>query len=379
MYDTDVLVVGAGPSGLTLAASLVKKGVATTVVDAQAAGANTSRAAVVNSRTLEVLDGLDVSRRLVKEGVQAPRFTIRDGRRILIPVDFSVLPTGFAYSLMVPQATTERLLLDRLIELGGKVIRPKRLASVRQDADGATATFDDGDVIRARYVVGADGIHSTVREQAAIGFEGGVYHESFALADVRLRGEAPADEVILFWAKAGLTVVAPLPGDIFRIVAPVPDAPEEPSAEFIQQLLDERGLGAGRMVVTEVIWGSRFRIHHRVADSYRAGRLLLVGDAAHVHSPAGGQGMNLGIQDGVALADALAAVLSGAPDSVLDEYSAARRPIAQQVVEMTDRLTRLATLPRAARPIRNVVIGLVGRIPAVQRALAMRLSGLVYR
>jgi 2-polyprenyl-6-methoxyphenol hydroxylase-like FAD-dependent oxidoreductase len=379
MYDTDVLVIGAGPSGLTLAASLVKKGVATTVVDAQPAGANTSRAAVVNARTLEVLDDLDVSRRLVKEGVQAPRFTIRDGRRLLIPVDFSVLPTEYPYSLMVPQATTERLLLDRLIELGGAVIRPKMLTSVRQDADGVTATFDDGDVIRARYAVGADGIHSTVREQAAIGFEGGVYQESFTLADVRLRGEAPADEVILFWAKAGLTVVAPLPGNIFRIVAPVPDAPEEPSAEFIQQILDERGLGAGRMVVTEVIWGSRFRIHHRVADTYRAGRLLLAGDAAHVHSPAGGQGMNLGIQDGVALADGLAAVLGGANDSVLDEYSAARRPIAQQVVEMTDRLTRLATLPRAARPIRNVAIGMAGRIPAVQRALAMRLSGLVYR
>jgi 2-polyprenyl-6-methoxyphenol hydroxylase-like FAD-dependent oxidoreductase len=379
MYDTDVLVVGAGPSGLTLATSLVKKGVATTVVDAQAAGANTSRAAVVNSRTLEVLDGLDVSRRLVKEGVQAPRFTIRDGRRVLIPVDFSELPTDYAYSLMVPQATTERLLLERLTELGGSVIRPKTLVSVEQDAKGATATFEDGDVIRARYVVGADGIHSTVREQAAIGFEGGVYQESFALADVRLWGEAPADEVILFWAKAGLTVVAPLPGDIFRVVAPVPDAPEEPSAQFIQQLLDERGLGAGRVIVTDVIWGSRFRIHHRVADSYRAGRLLLAGDAAHVHSPAGGQGMNLGIQDGIALADALAAVLSGAPESRLDEYSAARRPIAQQVVEMTDRLTRLATLPRAARPIRNVAISAVGRIPAVQRALAMRLSGLVYR
>ncbi|MBE1549711.1 2-polyprenyl-6-methoxyphenol hydroxylase-like FAD-dependent oxidoreductase [Mycobacterium sp. OAS707] len=379
MYDTDVLVVGAGPSGLTLAASLVNKGVATTVVDAQPAGANTSRAAVVNSRTLEVLAGLDVSRRLVKEGVQAPRFTIRDGSRTLIPVDFSALPTDYAYSLMVPQATTERLLLDRLTELGGTVIRPKRLASVRQDADGVTATFDDGDVLRARYVVGADGIHSTVREQAGIGFEGDVYQESFTLADVRLRGDVPADEVILFWAKAGLTVVAPLPGDIYRIVAPVPDAPEEPSAEFVQQLLDERGLGVGRMVVTEVIWGSRFRIHHRVADTYRAGRLLLAGDAAHVHSPAGGQGMNLGIQDGVALADALAAVLGGAPDSVLDEYTAARRPIAQQIVEMTDRLTRLATLPRALRPIRNVAISAVGRIPAVQRALAMRLSGLVYR
>ena len=242
-----------------------------------------------------------------------------------------------------------------------------------------TATFDDGDIIRARYAVGADGIHSTVREQSGIGFEGGVYGESFVLADVRLSGEAPADEVILFWAKAGLTVVAPLPGDIFRIVAPVADAPEEPSAQYIQQILDSRGPGAGRMVVTDVVWGSRFRIHHRVANTYRAGRLLLSGDAAHVHSPAGGQGMNLGIQDAVALADALAGVLGGAPDSTLDDYSAARRPIAQQVVEMTDRLTRLATLPRAARPIRNAAIGMAGLIPAVQRALAMRLSGLVHR
>ncbi len=265
---------------------------------------------------------------------------------------------------MVPQSTTEKLLLDRLVELGGSVIRPKTLTSITQDADGVTATFDDGDVIRARYAVGADGINSIVREQAGIGFEGGEYGESFVLADVRLNGEAPVDEVMLFWAKAGMTVVAPLPGDIFRIVAPVADAPEEPSADFVQQILDSRGSGAGRMVVTDVIWGSRFRIHHRVADTYRAGRLLLSGDAAHVHSPAGGQGMNLGIQDGVALADALARVLAGEPDSVLDDYSATRRPIAQQVVEMTDRLTRLATLPRAARPVRNVFIGMARPDPA---------------
>jgi 2-polyprenyl-6-methoxyphenol hydroxylase-like FAD-dependent oxidoreductase len=379
MYDTDILVIGAGPSGLTLAASLVKRGIATTIVDRQAAGANTSRAAVVNARTLEVLEDIDVATRLVNEGIQAPRFSIRDRARTLIPIDFSELPTDYPYSLMVPQSTTEKLLLDRLVELGGSVIRPKTLASITKDDNSVTATFDDGDVIRARYAVGADGIHSTVREQAGIGFQGGLYDESFALADVRLTGEAPVDEVILFWAKAGLTVVAPLPGGIFRIVAPVADPPDQPSAQFVQQILDSRGPGAGRMVVTDVIWGTRFRIHHRVADTFRAGRILLSGDAAHVHSPAGGQGMNLSIQDGVALNATLAAVLGGRPDTLLDEYSAARRPIARQVVTMTDRLTRLATVPSAARPIRNTAIGLAGRIPAVRRALAWRLSGLVYR
>jgi 2-polyprenyl-6-methoxyphenol hydroxylase-like FAD-dependent oxidoreductase len=378
MYDTDVLVVGAGPTGLALATSLVARGIATTVVDRQAAGANTSRAAVVNARTLEVLEPLDVTRRLVKEGVQAPRFTIRDRQRTLIPIDFSVLPTQYAYSLMVPQSTTERLLLDRLTELGGSVLRPKTLTTITQDADGVTAVFDDGDVIRARYAVGADGIRSVVREHAGIGFEGGVYEESFVLADVRLSGGAPHDEVILFWAKAGLTVVAPLPDGVHRIVAPVTEAPEEPSAAFVQQILDTR-VGAGQLAVTEVVWGSRFRIHHRVADTYRAGRLLLAGDAAHVHSPAGGQGMNLGIQDGVALGEALAAVIAGGPESLLDDYSSARRPMARDVVTMTDRLTRLATLPRAARPIRNAAISLASRVPRVRRALAWRLSGLVYR
>jgi 2-polyprenyl-6-methoxyphenol hydroxylase-like FAD-dependent oxidoreductase len=379
MYDTDVLVVGAGPTGLALAASLVARGVRTTVVDQQAAMAHTSRAGAVNARTLEVLEDLDVSRRLVKEGVVAPRFTIRDRRRTLMRLDFGGLATDYPYTLLVPQNITEKLLLDRLVELGGTVLRPKALTTITQDSDGVTALFDDGTTIRARYAVGADGIHSVVREQAGIGFHGGAYEESFVLADVRMTGDVPVDEVILFWATAGLTVVAPLPDGSYRIVAPVSDAPESPSVELIQQLLDTRGPGAGRMVVTDVIWGSRFRIHHRVADTYRAGRLLLAGDAAHVHSPAGGQGMNLGIQDAVVLADALARVLAGEPDSLLDDYSESRRPIAQQVVEMTDRLTRLATLPRAARPVRNAAIGLAGRVPSVRRALAMRLSGLVYR
>lgn len=376
MDDTDVLVIGAGPTGLTLAAALLDLGIRVTVVDKLAAGANTSRAAAVNARTLEVLDGLDVARRMVKDGLIAPRFTMRQGRRILMPVDFSDLPTRYPFTLMLSQADTERLLLERLHELGGDVVRPKTLSRLAQDPDDVTATFDDGDAVRARYVVGADGVHSTVREQAEIGFTGGEFAESFTLADVRVSGEAPRDEVILFYARAGLTVLAPLPGDVFRVVAPTAAAPQLPSAGFVQALLDARGFGPGATKVTELLWGSRFHIQHRVADTYRAGRLLLAGDAAHVHSPAGGQGMNLGITDAIALAAVLAQVLQGGSDAALDAYSTAQRRRAERVLRLTGRLTRTATLPGPLRPIRNTGMRLAAAVPGVRRQLAMQLSGL---
>lgn len=376
MNDTDVLVVGAGPTGLTLAASLIAQGNRAIVVDKLPEGQNTSRAAAVNARTLEVLEDLDVARRMVKAGLIAQRFTMRQGPRILMPVDFSQLPTQHPYTLMLSQADTERLLLERLHELGGQVTRPKTLSRITQYATGITATFDDGEIIRASYVVGADGMHSTVREQAGIGFAGGEFAESFTLADVRVSGKAPRDEVILFYANDGLTVLAPLPDDIFRIVAPTKDAPEQPSAEFVQQLMDARAFGPGQTKVTELLWGTRFYIHHRVAERYRAGRVLLAGDAAHVHSPAGGQGMNLGITDAIALAAALSTVLHGGNESALDAYGTAQRQRAEQVLKLTGRLTRMATLPRPLRPIRNEATRLAARIPAVRRRLAFQLSGL---
>ena len=376
MNDTDVLVVGAGPTGLALGASLIAHGVRAVLVDTLAEGQNTTRAAAVNARTLEVLEDLDVARRMVKAGLIAPRFTMREGRQTLVSIDFSALPTKHPYTLMLSQADTERLLLERLHEPGGHVIRPKTLGRVAQEADGVTATFDDGEIIRASYVVGADGMHSTVREQAGIGFTGGEFAEAFALADVRLAGEAPRDEVILFYAKEGLNVLAPLPDNIFRIVAPAANIPKVPSAEFVQALLDTRAFGPGQLVVTDLLWGTRFHIHHRVADSYRAGRLLLAGDAAHVHSPAGGQGMNLGITDAISLAGALTDVLRGGPDAALDAYSTAQRRRAEKVLKLTGRLTRIATVPRPLRPIRNSGMRLAARVPAVRRQLAVQLSGL---
>jgi 2-polyprenyl-6-methoxyphenol hydroxylase-like FAD-dependent oxidoreductase len=379
MMTTDVLVVGAGPTGLTLGAALAKRGVAATVVDALPAGENTSRAVAVAARTLEVLEEVDATEPMVKQGIHIHLFSMRDRDHPLIPIDFSGLPTDYPYTLTLSQADTERVLLDRLTALGGGVQRPKKLTGLAPETGMVTAIFDDGEEIAARYVVGADGMRSVVREQAGIGFRGGEYPESFALADVHIDSGAPTNEILLFYATGGITVMAPLPGGMHRIVAPVPDAPRTPTPDFVQQLLDTRGFGPGRLIVSDVVWGSHFRIHHRVADTYRAGRMLLAGDAAHVHSPAGGQGMNLGIQDAVALAEALGKVLDGAQDDVLDAYSRTRRPIAKQVLALTDRLTRLATLQRVVSPVRNTAMTLAGHLPVVRRDLAWRLSGLVYR
>ncbi|WP_454788920.1 FAD-dependent oxidoreductase [Mycolicibacterium lutetiense] len=374
---TDVLIVGAGPVGLTAAIVLIQHGHDVTVVDAQAEGANTSRAAVVHPHTLELLEPYGVVDQLVARGVHTPSFTIRDRDDLLIAAPFSELPTAFPYTLMISQADTEGFLLNRLEQLGGKVFRPATVTELRQDTDQVIATFADGQQIRARYLIGADGMHSTVRDQAGIAFSGGTYGESFALADVRLSGGVPADEVILYFSPAGLVVVAPLPDGMCRIVATVDEAPQHPDIAFVQSLLNERGPVSTPAVVEEVVWGSRFRVHHRVADRFRDNRILLAGDAAHVHSPAGGQGMNLGIEDAVVLGEHLSQVLdAGADEALLDEYATARRHTASGVVSMTSRLTELATASARRRPVRNRVMRLAGKLPAVRRALAWRLSGL---
>ncbi|MEO3891773.1 FAD-dependent oxidoreductase [Nonomuraea sp. B5E05] len=376
MINTDVLVVGAGPVGLATAVVLTRLGHHVVVVDGQAEGANTSRAAVVHSRTLELLEPYGVTQALVERGVHTPRFTIRDRDRLLVPVPFDGLPTRYPYTLMISQADTEAYLLARLKELGGEVLRPVRVTSFAQDAGGVTAALDDGRSVRAAYLVGADGMHSLVREQSGIAFGGGTYAESFTLADVRLSGGVPPDDVILYFSPEGLVVVAPLPDGLHRIVATVDEAPHEPGVAFVQRLLATRGPEAVPAVVEEVVWGSRFRVHHRIAETYRKGRVLLAGDAAHVHSPAGGQGMNLGIEDAVMLGETLSKVLGGGSPDLLDGYAAARRPVAEKVVGLASRLTTLATMSAARRPLRNLVLRLAGRLPAVRRRLAWQLSGL---
>ncbi|HEV8098140.1 MAG TPA: NAD(P)/FAD-dependent oxidoreductase [Gaiellaceae bacterium] len=377
---TQVVVVGAGPVGLAVAASLVGHGHDVTVVDGNATGANTSRAAVVHARTLELLERIGVSERLAEVGIHALQFSIRDGDRELVPVRFDRLATAYPYTLMVPQNITEQVLLDRLEELGGKVHRPHAATGLSQTADGVEITLDGGEVISARYVVAADGMHSTIRELAGLGSDdNGALPLSFTLADVRVERGLPPDEVLLFFSAPGMLVVAPLPDGSFRLVAEVDDAPEQPDVAYAQRLLDTRGPRRATVKVTEVIWGSRFRIHEQVAARYRAGRVLLAGDAAHTHSPAGGQGMNLGLRDAVTLGDALSVALREGREDRLDEYATGSRAEALRVVALAHRLTRLATAPRALRPLRNAALRLLALVPAFRRSLAEQLSATGHR
>jgi 2-polyprenyl-6-methoxyphenol hydroxylase-like FAD-dependent oxidoreductase len=377
--NVDVVVVGAGPSGLALAATLRQAGADALVLEKAAQGAGTSRAAVVHARTLEVLEQLGVSSRMVAEGRVVPTFTMRSGSRVLIRIDFAGLPTAYPYTLMLPQSRTEAILAERLAELGGEVQRPYVVTGVTSTADGAAVAVAGPDgrpqTVHARYVVGADGMHSAVREVAGIGFTGGRYEQSFVLADVRMDWPLSPEEVQLYLSPAGLVVVAALPGGHHRVVATMDDAPEQIDGADVQALLDERTVAGAR--VEEVAWSSRFRVHHRVADAYRRGPVFLVGDAAHVHSPAGGQGMNTGIQDAVDLGGALQVALAGAGDAALDGYEERRRPVAQRVVALTDRATRMSTLRSGmARAARDAALSVMGHIPAVQHRLAFQLAKL---
>lgn len=379
--EVEVLVVGAGPSGLALSCELKRLGVPAVTVDRQAAGANTSRAAVVHARTLEVLEPAGVTDRLLENGVRVPVFTVRDRDRVLASISFRELETKYPFTLMCPQDRTEHILLTRLGELGGSVMRPWEAVSVREHADSVEVTLREPETeprtMRANWLVGCDGAHSAVREHTGIPFEGGAYEQVFVLADIRMEWPVSRDEVCLFLSPRGLVVVAPLPEDRFRVVATVDEAAEHPSREDVQTILDERGPEKGSCQVQQCVWTSRFHIQHRVAAHLRRGRVLLAGDAAHVHSPAGGQGMNTGIQDAVSLAQALSTVVQARDTGALDEWEEQRLRVAHEVVSVTDRMTRAATIKsRVGIEIRNALISFLGHSETVAHAVAARLAEL---
>ncbi|MEV6971759.1 FAD-dependent monooxygenase [Hamadaea sp. NPDC051192] len=363
---TDVLIVGSGPTGLTLAVDLARRGVAVRIVERDTAGRGVdadqayragSRGKGLQPRSLEVFDDLGVIDEILATGEVYPLIRIYAGR---VPIWKAHMhkqqdpseAVPYPMTIMQPQWRVERVLRDRLAEYGGRVESGVELAEFTQDADGVTALLrkenGETETVRARYLVGADGGRSVVRKTLGVGFVGETRDEErMILGDVRIEGlERDAWRIYVNLLKRQLKVgLCPLPNtDTFQLTAPLPVG-VEPDLSFANfQRIVAEGTGRRDIVLKEVTWSSVYRVNIRMVDRYRVGRVFLAGDAAHVHSPAGGQGLNTGVQDAYNLGWKLARVLGGASESLLDTYEAERKPIAEHILGLSTRL-----LDQAAR------------------------------
>ncbi|KAK6859056.1 FAD binding domain-containing protein [Apiospora arundinis] len=363
----DVLIIGAGPTGTTLALELAAQNISFRLIDKALERSDKSRALAVQSRTLEVLDRHAPVQELIDLGNQGTGAVYYIHGKQVADLDLSHVRTGedtaFPQMLMVSQSDTEHF-LDRCLgeKYGRSVEFGVEATSIVQDADGVTATLhkvhnntgtedmanasaEGEEIVRAKYVVGADGAHSVVRHAAkSITFDGSAYPQDFILCDAHLRASVlPWDRFSVCWGD-GLMTVFPLKDGLVRVVASRPghhaDDEDEPVLADFQRWFDRMAPGSGEL--HDPFWIARFRLHHRVASRYREGRLFLAGDAAHIHSPAGGQGMNTGIQDAVNLGWKLARVVRGErPDGFLDSYNDERRPVGQKLLQSSDRLFSL--------------------------------------
>ncbi|HEY3504121.1 MAG TPA: FAD-dependent monooxygenase [Actinocatenispora sp.] len=363
----DVIVAGAGPTGLMLAAELRLAGADVLVVDRLAAPTTESRAGGLHPRTMEVLDQRGILGGFLAAGrrIQAAHFS---GLRL----DFTDLPTRYPFLLGLLQAETERLLADRAAELGVPVRRGAEVVGLRQDDGGVDAELADGSHLHAKYLVGCDGGRSTVRRLAGIDFPGTPATLTSLLGDVELA--EPPDGQIFQRRRAGgdFSVLAFEPG-WYRVMVTLPeplDAAEEVTFErFRAAVTAVAGTDFGMHTPR---WVSRFGDAARQTDRYRAGRVLLAGDAAHIHYPAGGQGLNTGVQDAVNLGWKLAAVVRGdQPDALLDTYEAERHPVAAQVLDNTRAQVALGRYDPQTEALRAVVAGLLADPDANARLAAM--------
>ena len=377
----NVLIVGAGPTGLVMAHELARAGIRCRLVDKDAHRATQSRAIAIHPRTVESFQLMGLADDFLAAGQRITGVnTYGDSGRIA-HVDFRSLDTRYPYVLGVPQDETERILEEHAANLGVPAERSTELVGLTSHDAGVTTRLRHGDRIEdfeADWVVGCDGAHSTVRDQSAISFAGATYPEHFLLADIKIEGNLDHAEAQVWLTESGALAFFPLPEDRWRlIVANSPaDWMGEPSLAQCQTLVDQRGPGDLRLV--DPRWTAVFRIHRRAAGHFRRDRVFLLGDAAHIHSPVGGQGMNMGMLDAVNLAWKLGLVIgNGAAPSLLDSYEAERRPIDEAVIRQTDRATRMVSLHGSVtRFLRDHLMALATQIPTVADKLGDQISGL---
>jgi 2-polyprenyl-6-methoxyphenol hydroxylase-like FAD-dependent oxidoreductase len=370
---SEVIVVGAGPTGLLLAGDLAEAGVSVTVLERRDGSvSNLSRAFGVHARTLEQLDARGLAGRLVGTGARVRRLRLF-GK---VEVSFDGLPSRFPYLLITPQYHVEHLLLERARAAGVTFVHGAEVTGVEQDGDGVTVQTSAGRH-RAAYVVGADGYRSAVRRAVGQPFPGRAVLKSIMLADVRVT-EPPAESLAVNGVGDAFAFVAPFGDGYYRVFAwdrrhVVAD--DEPLTLDEVREVTRRALGTD-FGMYEARWLSRFHSDERQVPSYRVGRVFLAGDAAHVHSPAGGQGMNTGLQDAANLSWKLAAVLRGAPAALLDTYQAERHPVGRTVLRISGTLIRLAMVkPAAARLLRGLVARTALSVAGVRRRFLGRLTG----
>lgn len=395
MTDPLVLIVGAGPTGLVLALWLTRLGVRVRIIDKTTEPGTTSRAVAVQARTLELYRQVGLADAVVEAGVKVAgaNFWVRGAKAARVTL--GRLGEGwspFPFVLMYPQDAHEKLLIDQLDALGVKVERRTELVRFDQNTDGVRAVLKlpNGaeEICEASYLAGCDGAHSTVRESLATGFPGGTYSGLFYVADVDASGPAADNEIHVDFEAADFLAVFPLKGTgRLRLVGPVSWESEREQRELSFDDIRQRVHGNLRLTVGQVNWFSTYRVHHRVAARFHQGRAFLLGDAAHVHSPVGGQGMNTGIGDAINLAWKLAAVLKGgAGGSLLDTYEVERIGFARRLVATTDRVFTLVTKQSVtARWVRTrlvpLVVPLLFRLTPVRRWLFRTVSqiGVHYR
>ncbi|MER7014069.1 FAD-dependent monooxygenase [Saccharopolyspora sp. NPDC000359] len=363
-----VLVVGAGPTGLALACGLRAHGVPVRVIDRAAEPATTSRANILHARGVEVLNRLGALGDLPERAQHAIRITLHAADKPLATVSFGEVEGNQLSALVVSQAEVEAALRRRLAELGGAIEWGRELTDLAQGSDGVVATIS-GEATHADYVVGCDGAHSAVRKLVGIGFPGAALVDQWLLADVDADWDLDRRGSSGWFARDGLFIAMPMHSatdDRWRLMADVEHVEDDVLAQLRRLLTERTGRTDARL--REATWASAFRIHRRLVDSYRAGRVLLAGDAAHIHSPFGGQGMNTGIGDAENLAWKLALVLRGrAGAALLDTYQAERRPLAQDVLRSTTANTKLMLAEGAVgRAVRNLFTR-VANLDVVQR------------
>ena len=344
--NTDVLIVGAGPTGLVLGLWLTHMGVSVRIIDQTAEPGTTSRALAVQARTLELYSQLGLADTVVARGHKAlgANFWVSGRKVARFPLgDVGSDLSPFPYAVIYPQDEHERLLIERLAEAGVNVERRTELVSFEDAGDRVIALLKRADgseeTCEASYIAGCDGARSTVRETLKIGFQGGAYQHLFYVADVEASGPVMDGEIHVGLDQTDFLAMFPLKADgRARLVGTVREEAEREHENLSWNDVSRRVVEWMRIEVERVNWFSTYRVHHRVADHFRKGRAFILGDAAHIHSPVGGQGMNTGIGDAVNLAWKLAAVLHGrASASILDSYEPERIAFARRLVATTDR------------------------------------------